>query len=42
MKGGPPADDPAVCTMAPSEVRQAEMPSRYNHLCLHLVSLVRQ
>ena len=23
--------------MAPSEVRQAEMPSRYDHLCLHLI-----
>ena len=35
-EGWPPADDPAACTMAPSEVRQAEMPSRCNYLCLHL------
>ena len=30
-----PADDPAASTMAPSEVRQAEMPSKLN-LCLYL------
>ena len=35
-EGWPPADDPAAGTMAPSEVRQAEMPSRYDYLCLHL------
>lgn len=27
-EGWPPADDPEACTMAPSEVRQTELPSR--------------
>ena len=35
-EGWPPADDPAAGTMAPSEVRQAEMLSRYDYLCLHV------
>lgn len=35
-EGWLPADDPAAGTMAPSGVRQAAMPSKRTHLCIHL------
>lgn len=34
-EGWLPADNSADSLMAPSEVRQEAMPSRYTHLCLH-------